>query len=313
MKCYHNSPLQYEKGFSIIINDVESAFNSTICYQFDYDERSHAVNMEFPHFHSFYEMMIPLGPKVYHMINGKRYDLMPNDLVLLAPSVLHQSEYPQGAPTDRIIIGFMFPQNMPLFDSGFKEVLSVFNSPSPIFRFSQNKQNLLYSRLNEIIEISQKIYSPSVRGLMIHHKFVEFLALLYSMKDQNCYTPKTEGGIKEKIYSITSYIHMHYNEDISLTTLAEIFSLSPYYLSHQFKEITGYTVIQYIQLTRIKNAQYLLSNSNEKITQISDDTGFSSFSQFNRVFRKICDMSPSDYRLKSQSTDKTVVLSSINL
>lgn len=313
MKYYHGSPLLYEKGFSIIINDVASGLDSTICYQFDYDERSHAVNMEFPHFHSFYEMLIPLGPKVYHMINGKRYDLMPNDLVLLAPSVLHQSEYPPGAPTDRIVISFMFPQKMPSFDSGFKEILSVFNSSCPVFRFHPNAQNQLYARLNEIAEISQKVMSPSVRSLMIHNNFVEFLYLLYSMKDQNCYSPSTEGGIKEKIYAITSYIHMHYNEDISLSTLADTFLLSPYYLSHQFKEVTGYTVIQYIQLTRIKNAQYLLSNSNEKITQISEDTGFSSFSQFNRVFRKICGMSPSDYKLTSQLTDKTVVLSSINL
>lgn len=313
MKYHHNSPLLFEKGFSIIINDVASSMDSTVCYQFDYDERSHAVNMEFPHFHSFYEMMIPLGPKVYHMINGKRYDLMPNDVVLLAPSVLHQSEYPPGPPTDRIVIGFMFPQKWPMFDEGFQEILSVFNSPCPIFRFHQNKQELLFSKLNEIANISQRILSPSTRSLMIHSEFVEFLYLLYSMQDQNCYTLNTEGGIKEKIYAITSYIHMHYNEDISLTTLAETFSLNPYYLSHRFKEITGYTVIQYIQMTRIKNAQYLLSNSNEKITQIAEDTGFSSFSQFNRVFRKICSMSPSDYKLTSQQTDKTVVLSSVNI
>lgn len=313
MKYYHDSPLLYEKGFSIIINDVSSFLDSTVCYQFDYDERSQAVNMEFPHFHSFYEIMIPLSPKVYHMINGKRYDLMPNDVVLLAPSVLHQSEYPPGPPSDRIIIAFMFPRKWPLFDEGFKEILSIFNSPTPVFRFHKNKQELLFAQLNDIANISQRISSSTTRSLMIHNKFVEFLSLLYSMQDHNCYSPNAEGGIKERIYAVTSYIHMHYNEDISLTTLAESFSLTPCYLSHRFKEITGYTVIQYIQMTRIKNAQYLLSNSNEKITQISENTGFSSFSQFNRVFRKICGMSPSDYKLNSQRVDKTVVLSSINL
>lgn len=312
MKYYHNSPLLYEKGFSIIINDEALSFDSSICYYFDYDERSHSVNMDFPHFHSFYEMMIPLSPKAYHFINGKRYDLVPNDLVLLAPSVLHQTEYPPGPPSDRIVIGFMFPRHMPSFESGYREILSVFNSPCPVFRFHRDEQAILFSRLNEITEISQRVLSPSVRNLMIHNKFVEFLYLLYSMKDQNYYTPSTEGGIKDKIYNITSYIHLHYSEDISLTTLADTFFISPYYLSHQFKEVTGYTVIQYIQLTRIKNAQYLLLNSSEKITQIAELTGFSSFSQFNRVFRKICGMSPSDYKLSSQETEKTVTLTSIN-
>ena len=88
MKYYHNSPLLYEKGFSIIINDEALSFDSSICYYFDYDERSHSVNMDFPHFHSFYEMMIPLSPKAYHFINGKRYDLVPNDLVLLRRNIL---------------------------------------------------------------------------------------------------------------------------------------------------------------------------------------------------------------------------------
>ena len=66
-------------------------------------------------------------------------------------------------------------------------------------------------------------------------------------------------------------------------------------------EVTGYTVVQYIQLTRIKNAQYLLLNSSNKITQISEQTGFSSFTQFNRVFRKFCGMSPSDYKIAAQN------------
>ena len=102
---------------------------------------------------------------------------------------------------------------MPSFESGYREILSVFNSPCPVFRFHRDEQAILFSRLNEITEISQRVLSPSVRNLMIHNKFVEFLYLLYSMKDQNYYTPSTEGEIKDKIYNITSYIHLHYSED----------------------------------------------------------------------------------------------------
>lgn len=312
MKYYPNSPLLYEKGFSIIINDEALSFDSSICYYFDYDQRSHSVNMDFPHFHSFYELMILLSPKAYHFVNGTRYDLASNDIVLLAPSVLHQSEYPPGTPSDRIIIGFLFPQKMPSFPGAYKEILSVFNSPCPVFRFHREEQNLLFSSINDIADISQRTTNPAVRNLMIHNKFVEFLFILYSLKDQNHYTPSTEGGIKEKIYSITSYIHQHYGEDISLTTLADAFYISPYYLSHQFKEVTGYTVVQYIQLTRIKNAQYLLLNSNEKITQIAEATGFSSFSQFNRVFRKLCQTSPSDYKAEARKSSTDVTLTSVN-
>lgn len=304
MKFYHSSPLLYEQGFSIIINDVAVPIENSTFYYFDYDCRSHSVNMEFPHFHIFYEMMILLSPKAYHFIEGKRYDLIANDIVLLPPSILHQSEYLPGPPSDRIIIGFMFPKQL-TYSAGYQEILSVFNSACPVLRFHGEEQNQLFQKLNDIVHISQNVRNTHVRDLMIHNKFTEFLFLLYSLKDQNHYTPNIESGIKEKIYTITNYIHTHYSEDISLASLADTFYISSYYLSHQFKEITGYTVVQYIQQTRVKNAQYLLLNSDMKITQIAESTGFSSFSQFNRVFRKFCSMSPSDYKIASHQVSYT--------
>lgn len=60
--------------------------------------------------------------------------------------------------------------------------------------------------------------------------------------------------------------------------------------------MTGFTVVQYIQQTRVKNAQYLLLNTSLKITDIAEKIGFSSFSQFNRVFHRFCSMSPSEYK-----------------
>lgn len=299
MKTYHNSPLLYEEGFSIIINEVATPIENSTFYYFDYDKRSHAINMDFPHFHSFYELMILLSPKAYHFVEGKRYDIIANDLVLLPPSVLHQSEYLPGPPSDRIIIGFMLPKQMNYGASGYKEILSVFNSSVPIFRFHKEEQNRLYQKLNEIVMIAKDTPNVNIRNLLIHTKFTEFLFLLYEMQGLNHYVPNVENGVKEKIYTITNYIHTHYTEDISLAALAETFYISPYYLSHQFKNVTGYTVVQYIQLTRIKNAQYLLLNSPMRITQVAESTGFSSFSQFNRVFRKFCGMSPLDYKLTS--------------
>lgn len=299
MKPYPNSPLLYEKEFSIIINEIATPIENSTLYYFDYDQRSHSINMEFPHFHIFYEMMILLSPKAYHFVNGKRYNLIANDLVLLAPSILHQSQYLPGAPSDRIIIGFKLPPQSSTAPDGYQEILSVFHGPLPVFRFHLEEQRLLYQKLNELIILSQNTTEPAVRRLMIHTKFTEFLYTLYELREHNCYVPDTITGTSEKIYSITSYIHTHYQQELSLTDLAERFYLSPCYLSHSFKKVTGYTIVQYIQLTRIKNAQYLLLNSNTKITKIAEDTGFSSFSQFNRIFHKICGMSPSDYRQSS--------------
>ena len=166
MKTYHNSPLLYEEGFSIIINEVATPIENSTFYYFDYDKRSHAINMDFPHFHSFYELMILLSPKAYHFVEGKRYDIIANDLVLLPPSVLHQSEYLPGPPSDRIIIGFMLPKQMNYGASGYKEILSVFNSSVPIFRFHKEEQNRLYQKLNEIVMIAKDTPNVNIRNLL---------------------------------------------------------------------------------------------------------------------------------------------------
>ena len=85
-------------------------------------------------------------------------------------------------------------------------------------------------------------------------------------------------------------------EELSLDELAKEAWMSPYYLSHQFRRVTGYTLTHYIHLVRVRNCQFLLINSRKKITEIASDCGFTSFSQFNRVFRRFCGESPSDYR-----------------
>ncbi|WP_408609514.1 helix-turn-helix transcriptional regulator [Anaerocolumna sedimenticola] len=91
-------------------------------------------------------------------------------------------------------------------------------------------------------------------------------------------------------------MHEHYKEDLSLEFLAKNFYISSYYLSHQFKNITGFTLNNYIQMTRIRNAQQLLLTTDMNVTHISESCGFSSFSQFNRTFNKYCDASPTKYR-----------------
>ena len=129
--------------------------------------------MEFPHFHIFYEMMILLSPKANHFVEGKCYDMIANDIILLPPSVLHQSVYLPGPPSDRIVIGFMLPKQ-DTYTNGYSEILSVFNTAQPIYRFHREEQNRLFSRLNEITEMSRNIQNPGVRNLMIHCKFMEF-------------------------------------------------------------------------------------------------------------------------------------------
>ncbi|WP_349947097.1 AraC family transcriptional regulator [Lacrimispora sp. BS-2] len=90
--------------------------------------------------------------------------------------------------------------------------------------------------------------------------------------------------------SVINYIHNHYAEDLKLEKLAQIFYISPYYLCREFKRQTNRTITQYINITRIMNAQRMFMETDENVTEISKATGFSNIIHFNRVFKNVTGM-----------------------
>ncbi|MBQ3797271.1 MAG: helix-turn-helix transcriptional regulator [Butyrivibrio sp.] len=255
--------------------------------------------MEFQHLHPYYEILFLLAPSASHLIEGVPYNLRSGDFVLLAPSVMHKSVYYKGEPSKRIIIDFMYPLDTPDTSDAYKEILSPFNNDIPIFRFDFEDQKRLTDILNNLFLFSRehKYYGNPADEFYIHTKFQEFLYTLYELKDKNRYVnEQTYNSIEQKMYEVSSFIHAHYDEDITLDSLSEHFFISSSYLSRQFKQVTGFNLSNYIQLTRIKNAQYRLVSSNDKISVIAQECGFSSFSQFNRVFNKLTGTSPREYR-----------------
>ena len=92
---------------------------------------------------------------------------------------------------------------------------------------------------------------------------------------------------------------------ISLEMLAQMFYVSPYYLCREFKKNTNSTIIRYINVTRIMNAQRKFMETSKNITDISKETGFSNLTHFNRVFKSVTGMSPSQYRKQFRDNVKS--------
>lgn len=292
-------PFFYEQGF---INNINDSTNP-LYYFFDYDVRSHNYNMDFQHFHQFFEIFILLGDKANHVIEGEHFTLQQYDILLINPMVLHQSQYLDNAPCKRLIIDFQFPlpESTQLRES-VQQLLSLFKNEFPIFRFNEDTQADIFSPINEIFTLLKE--KDEQWQLMVHTKFTEFLYLLHKHQKENLYAFEQDNdSMERKIYETTSYIHANFQQELSLQFLADKAHVNSYYLSHQFKKITGFTLVNYIQMTRVRNAQQLLLYSNLKISDVAERCGFNSFSQFNRVFRKLCFTSPSELRSTGEIND----------
>ncbi|MBW7454720.1 helix-turn-helix domain-containing protein [Paenibacillus sepulcri] len=100
---------------------------------------------------------------------------------------------------------------------------------------------------------------------------------------------------KAAVKEVCRYIGENLEKDISLTECSSLFHINVSYLSRLFKKETGVSFHDYLTQCKLKEATRLLLDSDQTISQIAAKTGFSHRS-FNRVFQRLFEMSPSDYR-----------------
>lgn len=104
-----------------------------------------------------------------------------------------------------------------------------------------------------------------------------------------------------KVYSkaiekAMKYIDSNYKEHISLGSISKYVYLSPEYFSRLFKEEVGENFITYLTLYRMKKAEYLIRNTDMKISQISNEVGYSNSGYFSKSYKKYKGVSPDEDR-----------------
>lgn len=98
------------------------------------------------------------------------------------------------------------------------------------------------------------------------------------------------------IRKIMDEIKERYTENITLTGLAEKYSISVSYLSELLKEHLQLSFSEYISSKRIQKAKELLADDSLSIEQIAEQTGYNDYFYFTKVFKKNTGISPSKYR-----------------
>lgn len=151
-------------------------------------------------------------------------------------------------------------------------------------------------------EISAKMLSVSQRtGVEQFLHFIDLLKALSGCKnletistDSKTVTFSETEGIR--IAGIYNYVMQHYDEPITLESLANVAFMTPQAFCRYFKKHTHNTPLSFINQVRINEAcKKLVENEHEGIASVAYSTGFKSITNFNRVFKSITKKSPGEY------------------
>ena len=134
-----------------------------------------------------------------------------------------------------------------------------------------------------------------------------FYELLYQMATEFMKTEADEGNLRQKrhldrLSQITSYMKKHYDQPITLESVAETFGFSPNYLSRMFRLYAGISYKTYLLNLRTEYAFREMLHTDRSLNEIAINNGFPNSRAFAKSFLKRYDCLPGEYRKKIQLT-----------
>ena len=99
-----------------------------------------------------------------------------------------------------------------------------------------------------------------------------------------------------KLNKVYEYSVNHFMERISIEVVADLANLTPAAFCRFFKARTGKTYLEYLNELRISFASKLLAEDKLNISEVAHQSGFQNLSLFNRQFKEVKGMTPSEYR-----------------
>jgi len=163
--------------------------------------------------------------------------------------------------------------------------------------------NILYmslSLLNNGEQIVSEIFKDKANGYRSLYELTsveQIMDWLRIFRDGLCesFASHNKDYKNHIVINVKKYINEHIDEKLTLNRVAEVFNISPNYLSVLFSKCNDIGFTDYINQSKIEEAKNMMKNSNLKIYEISNILGFESAFYFSRVFKKITGMSPRDY------------------
>lgn len=161
-------------------------------------------------------------------------------------------------------------------------------------KVTDSKLNSLYLAVAEKYEkknsIGDALSVPALRAAVLN-----FLCYILAHYAQPVTEKKTVSASDEYIKCAITYLGEHYTEDVTLEEIAAYCGVSRFHLAREFKNRTGQTVFEYINMLRCKKATMMLSEG-KSVTETAYACGYESLSYFSRVYRNRMGTSPSSIK-----------------
>ncbi len=181
----------------------------------------------------------------------------------------------------------LFPKSIPIYDGVFDRYLPVKTS------LHIGDDPLLLEWFSKAASANYDKTLPYSKGIVQGYIALILGNLLpkLSLRELETDTASIERKLLE-------YCTLHYNESITLASVAEALGYSTTYISHLFSEKFKIGFSKFISTMRTEEAKKQL-RTKKKVTDISLECGFGSIRNFNKVFKEYTGLSPSEFRKKS--------------
>lgn len=234
--------------------------------------------------------------------------LNPHDILFIKPFEIHNV---QDTSADIHVLALLIQSD---FLSSFCPNIEEIYFESHHIRYSQSNPAYtgICSALSDIILYTIK--SDSAARLKLLSSITSILTTLlnaYGSKQLN--PPENSSYLNRQLQLLLDYLNTNYMEKITLSSAAEVLGFHPQYFSVFFKKHFHTTFIEYLTMLRVNKTLPLLANTNESITDIALNNGFSNHKTYNAAFRKTHGITPTTYRKNSILSNQNGVLNEQNM
>ncbi len=236
------------------------------------------------HYHENLEILYFLDGKANINCDHKVFEAKKGDIIILNSNELHSIDSIDSSCIYYCLIlntKLIFPNEL------LKEIR--FNSKIND-SFIESKFKFIESEMKMNKDFFKEFIKSDIIQILIH------LYRNYISEENIKLNPKTNNKIS-LVKEILSYLKDNYKEQISIKDVCNHVSFSKYYVCHVFKEITGKTLLDYINFLRCLNARKLMLYNGESLSESAYKSGFNNLSYFSKTYKKHLGILPSKEKI----------------